>query len=600
MSASSKKKLRKEQKVAAATEKQKAAKKEATKLKIYTATFWIALVLCVCLVAGLALKAPITTLAKKVTTALVVGDHKLTNVDLSYFYIDSINEYCNQYSQYLSYFLDTTKPLDQQDYGDGKTWADAFLDMAIDSAKNTYALYDAAVAAGHQLSEDEQKSVNELYDSMEPTAKEAGYRNANAYLKAYYGAGSSEKSYCEYYEITVMASSYYTKYVSDLKDSYDEPILREYEKDKEYEYNSFTYLSHYLSVDSFKMGGTKDDKGNTTYSDEEVKAAEKAVEEAAKELAVEGNNSKAKLDAAIEALEKKLNEQKAEANKSEDKKEENKTEDKKEEDKSEDKKEEDKKEEDKKEETVKYSTATENKDVLYSSVNSAMQEWLRSKDRKAGDITYLKNTSKSTDEDGKEVETLKGYYVVVYQDTNDNTYKLPNIRHILISFEGGTTDDSGNTTYSAAEKEAARKEAYAILDGWYAEYGVDTADLKKGEDAFAELAEKHSTDPGSNTNGGLYEEIYPGQMVTAFNDWCFDEERKAGDTGVVATEYGYHVMYYSGESELTYRNYLVTSAKLQDDVTKWQENLNNSISVTRKNTSFIEGGLVLNSGNSSI
>ncbi len=576
MSASSKKKLRKEQAVAAATEKQKAAKKEATKLKIYTATFWIALVLCVCLVAGLALKAPITTLAKKVTTALVVGDHKLTNVDLSYFYIDSINEYCNQYSQYLSYFLDTTKPLDQQDYGDGKTWADAFLDMAVDSAKNTYALYDAAVAAGHKLTDEEQKSVNDLYERMEPTAKEAGYRNANAYLKAYYGAGSSEKSYCEYYEITVMASSYYTKYVSDLKDSYDEPILREYEKDKEYEYNSYTYLSHYLSVDSFKMGGTKDDNGNTTYSDEEIKAAEKDVEEAAKELAVEGNNSKDKLNAAIEALEKKLNEKKAEANKDDEK--------------------EDEKDDEEKEETVKYSTATENKDVLYSSVNSAIQEWLRSKDRKAGDITYLKNTSKSTDEDGKEVETLKGYYVVVYQDTNDNTYKLPNIRHILISFEGGTTDSNGNTTYSAAEKETARKEAYAILDEWYAEYGLAT-DLKNGEDAFAELAEKHSTDPGSNTNGGLYEEIYPGQMVTAFNDWCFAKERKAGDSGVVATEYGYHVMYYSGESELTYRNYLVTSAKLQDDVTKWQENLNNSISVTRKNTNFIEGGLVLNSGN---
>ncbi len=596
MSASSKKKLRKEQKVAAATEKQKAAKKEATKLKIYTATFWIALVLVVCIVAGFILRIPINTLAKKVTTAVVVGEHKLSNVDLSYFYIDSINEYCNQYSQYLSYFLDTSKPLDQQQYGDGKTWADAFLDMAVDSAKNTYALYDAAVAAGHKLSEDEQKSVDDMYDRMEPTAKEAGYKNVNAYLKAYYGSGANEKSYCEYYEVTVMASSYYTKYVADLKDSYDEPALRDFEKDKEYEYNSYTYLSHYLTVDSFKLGGTKDDKGNTTYSDEEVKAAEKAVEEAAKELAVEGNNSKAKLDAAIEALEKKLNEKKAEASKTEDKKEENKTEDKKEDDKKED----DKKEEDKKEETVKYSTATENKDVLYSSVNSAMQEWLRSKDRKAGDITFLKNTTKSTDKDGKEVETLKGYYVVVYQGVNDNTYKLPNVRHILISFKGGTTDKNGNTTYSATEKEAARKEAYAILDKWHAEYGVNTSDLKKGEEAFAALAEKHSTDPGSNTNGGLYEEIVPGQMVTTFNDWCFDKDRKPGDTGVVATEYGYHVMYYSGVSELSYRDYQVTSAKLQDDVTKWQENLNNAISVTRKNTNFIEGGLVLNSGNKSI
>ena len=33
-------------------------------------------------------------------------------------------------------------------------------------------------------------------------------------------------------------------------------------------------------------------------------------------------------------------------------------------------------------------------------------------------------------------------------------------------------------------------------------------------------------------------------MVQAFNDWCFDESRKAGDYGLVKTEYGYHVMYF--------------------------------------------------------
>ena len=36
------------------------------------------------------------------------------------------------------------------------------------------------------------------------------------------------------------------------------------------------------------------------------------------------------------------------------------------------------------------------------------------------------------------------------------------------------------------------------------------------------------------------------QMVAAFEDWCFDTARKAGDTGIVQTEYGYHVMYYVG------------------------------------------------------
>lgn len=33
-------------------------------------------------------------------------------------------------------------------------------------------------------------------------------------------------------------------------------------------------------------------------------------------------------------------------------------------------------------------------------------------------------------------------------------------------------------------------------------------------------------------------------MVKAFENWCFDAARKAGDTGIVESDYGYHVMYF--------------------------------------------------------
>ena len=46
-------------------------------------------------------------------------------------------------------------------------------------------------------------------------------------------------------------------------------------------------------------------------------------------------------------------------------------------------------------------------------------------------------------------------------------------------------------------------------------------------------------------------------MVAAFNDWCFDPERQVGDTGLVKTNYGYHVMYYSGGT-LLWKQYVRT------------------------------------------
>ncbi len=114
--------------------------------------------------------------------------------------------------------------------------------------------------------------------------------------------------------------------------------------------------------------------------------------------------------------------------------------------------------------------------------------------------------------------------------------KFVDARHILFTPEGGTTDENGTVTYSEEEWEACRAAAQAVLDEYLA--GDQT------EDSFAALAQEHSQDPGSKQNGGLYESIYKGQMVKPFEDWCFDDARVEGDTGLVKTEYGYHVMYF--------------------------------------------------------
>ena len=41
-------------------------------------------------------------------------------------------------------------------------------------------------------------------------------------------------------------------------------------------------------------------------------------------------------------------------------------------------------------------------------------------------------------------------------------------------------------------------------------------------------------------------------MVANFNDWCFDASRQPGDHGIVETEYGYHIMYFSGTADHNY------------------------------------------------
>ncbi len=156
--------------------------------------------------------------------------------------------------------------------------------------------------------------------------------------------------------------------------------------------------------------------------------------------------------------------------------------------------------------------------------------------------------------------------------TRDGTYV--DVRHILILPEDAPatepTDPSettapaetlapGETTVPTEAPEeprwaACREAAQAILDAYLA--GEELT-----EDAFAALANEKSEDPGSNTNGGLYENVYKGQMVEPFENWCFDESRQPGDTGLVKTSYGYHIMYFVKHTpiwEATSRNELRT------------------------------------------
>lgn len=152
-------------------------------------------------------------------------------------------------------------------------------------------------------------------------------------------------------------------------------------------------------------------------------------------------------------------------------------------------------------------------------------DWLFSSDRKAGDIKQVSTTV---------------VYVISPASLTDR--KTVNVRHILITPD---TDDENTEAVDATEAQwnAAYEKAQNILNEW-----------KSGnanEDTFAALATSDSEDTGSTENGGLYEDVATGDMVDTFSNWCFDSSRKAGDTAIVMSDYGYHIMYFVGTNDET-------------------------------------------------
>lgn len=162
------------------------------------------------------------------------------------------------------------------------------------------------------------------------------------------------------------------------------------------------------------------------------------------------------------------------------------------------------------------------------------------------------------------------YYVALFHSIGRQEYNTVNVRHILIRVDSSSLDSKSDTYKADLEKLKSEKKAEAekIYQEW--------KDGAATEDSFAALADKYSAD---SPEGGLYKQVYKGQMVTAFNDWCFDSARKAGDTDIVETSYGYHIMYFIGQ-DLPYWQVRVTNTMKNNAFNEWTKSLQQDYTVT--------------------
>jgi hypothetical protein len=228
MSASDKKKFRKEQASDMLTAKQREQQAEEKKLKIYTICFVTAMILIVCAVLGVVgVRAAINGgLSEHMTTAATVEGEKLSAVEFSYYYNDAISDFYNEwYEQYsdqtdtylMMMGLDTSKPLNEQiqDEETGKTWADYFVELALDEAKRDAALCKEAKNNGFELTKEQKENIDASIENIKMWAPYYGFNDANHYMRATYGNGANLRSYRAYFERCQLADAYYDAHLAD-------------------------------------------------------------------------------------------------------------------------------------------------------------------------------------------------------------------------------------------------------------------------------------------------------------------------------------------------------------------------------------------------
>ncbi len=151
--------------------------------------------------------------------------------------------------------------------------------------------------------------------------------------------------------------------------------------------------------------------------------------------------------------------------------------------------------------------------VTSAGLTAEVGEWVFDAARKAGDTAVI--------------ETSTDYTVVYFLKREQPADPQASVRHVLISADRETS--------TAAELEAAKAKADSLLAAI------------TDEASFIEMVKAESDDVASVASGGLFTGLdEKSSYVEEFLEWAIDDVRKPGDTGVVQTEYGFHVMYFVG------------------------------------------------------
>ena len=480
----------------------------------------VAIVLAVVVAGGIVWKVLDDTAAiKKNTTVFSLGDDiRVSEVEFTYYYsqyLNNIYSYAQQYAMYgMNIGIDPTKSPDEQNYGtdaDGKEMLlSDYLKNETISALQTYKILYAEAIKAGYKLTDDEQKS--IDDQVEELRNTAAENkySLNAYLKASYGKGINEKFLRKQLEMQNIVSRYQSDTSKKLTDSYSAADIKAVYDKDHSAYNAVDARTLSFAVETLTA---KD--GETS---EQLAARQKAA--AAK--------VKSEAEAALKACtsEKAFLEQAKKKNSST--------------------------------ENYDAESATALNEAAKSTITSYVSEdaakWAFDSARKAGDVKLFEVGSNGN----------VSSYVILYINKGSYAPMASNVRHILISF----TDNASSSSEATDEQQKAAK---ASADKIYKEWQSGA----KTEDSFAALAKEKSKDTGSAADGGLISGITSSANYDeSFRNWATDSSRKVGDTGIVESEYGYHIMYYSG-SDYAWKS-AIRSTKASEDFEKQLDELEGS------------------------
>ena len=259
MGASKYKKVRNEERSSGTVSPREAAALEAQKAQKKTRTLTIVGVVALVLLTVAVILINSTFFDTR-CTAVKIGDTSYSAAQVRYAKQTAYTNFMNSYSNLVGYFMDTSKPMDEQScaFNPEITWDQYFLDEGLAYLKQTTALYDAAVAEGRTLSDEDAEVIDSNVQLIGLYASSYGY-STDGYIAALYGEGCNEKVLREMMEHSLIASAYSAEKSEEFSSAYTDAELDEYYAENREDYDTVSYLTALVPFVTDENGEVKDD-----------------------------------------------------------------------------------------------------------------------------------------------------------------------------------------------------------------------------------------------------------------------------------------------------------------------------------------------------
>ncbi len=198
--------------------------------------------------------------------AIQIDGEQYSVSDVNYFFYTYYDTFRQQNAEYISYMIDDSKPLKEQEYEDGRSWFDYLLDESVDSMVHVVSVAKEAEKEGFVLDEQSQAEIKEYLDGVTALA-ENNDLSADQYMAGIYGRDMNLERYEELMTMSFMAREY-SLYKQEEPEFSEEDLNREFEENREqYEFVSYERLY-------FKAAGKDEDASESKMAQAKAQAEE--------------------------------------------------------------------------------------------------------------------------------------------------------------------------------------------------------------------------------------------------------------------------------------------------------------------------------------